>query len=190
MSERIQLSKRIRFEVFKRDGFACQYCGRHPPEVMLEIDHIIAVSEGGDATESNLVTACFDCNRGKSSIPLSAVPKGLQERGAEIAEREEQLRGYREIVQAHMQREEADAWEVVHTLFPETQKTESVRRDWFFQIKQFNKRLQVHEVIEAAEIASSRGFYSDSKIFRYFCGVCWRKIKGDGRHEDQEGDNS
>lgn len=29
------ISKRLRFEVFKRDGFVCQYCGNHPPAVVL-----------------------------------------------------------------------------------------------------------------------------------------------------------
>jgi 5-methylcytosine-specific restriction endonuclease McrA len=37
------LSKKLRFEVFKRDGFSCQYCGAHPPDVLLEIDHVIPV---------------------------------------------------------------------------------------------------------------------------------------------------
>ena len=27
------LSKKARFEIFKRDGFVCQYCGAHPPKV-------------------------------------------------------------------------------------------------------------------------------------------------------------
>jgi HNH endonuclease len=48
MTDRIALSKRVRFEVFKRDRFCCQYCGRHPPDIVLEIDHIIPVCDGGD----------------------------------------------------------------------------------------------------------------------------------------------
>jgi len=31
MSDRTPISKRVRFEVFKRDGFQCQYCGASPP---------------------------------------------------------------------------------------------------------------------------------------------------------------
>ncbi len=55
-----------RFEVFKRDKFTCQYCGKKPPDVTLEVDHIIATSKGGKTTLGNLKTSCFDCNRGKS----------------------------------------------------------------------------------------------------------------------------
>jgi 5-methylcytosine-specific restriction endonuclease McrA len=35
------ISKKLRFEVFKRDNFTCQYCGRETPEVILEADHVI-----------------------------------------------------------------------------------------------------------------------------------------------------
>lgn len=63
--------KRLRFEVFKRDGFACQYCGAQPPAVVLVVDHIHAVSHGGASTIDNLVTACEACNQGKSDRPLS-----------------------------------------------------------------------------------------------------------------------
>lgn len=62
--EHIKASKR--FKVLNRDGFACQYCGRKSPEVKLEIDHIKPVSKGGDNSMENLVTSCFDCNRGKT----------------------------------------------------------------------------------------------------------------------------
>ena len=65
MAKRKNLSKSVRFEVFKRDSFKCQYCGKSAPDVVLEVDHIIPVSKGGDNDISNLITACFDCNRGK-----------------------------------------------------------------------------------------------------------------------------
>lgn len=65
------LTKKIRFEVFKRDAFKCQYCGKSSPDVILEIDHIEPVASGGTNDSINLVTACFDCNRGKGKRKLS-----------------------------------------------------------------------------------------------------------------------
>lgn len=59
------ISAKLRFEVFKRDKFVCQYCGACGPDVELEIDHIIPVSRGGTDDITNLKTACFKCNRGK-----------------------------------------------------------------------------------------------------------------------------
>ena len=59
---------KLRFEVFKRDKFVCQYCGACGPDVELEIDHIIPVSRGGTDDMKNLKTACRDCNRGKVDI--------------------------------------------------------------------------------------------------------------------------
>ena len=67
MAERKALSKKLRFEVFKRDKFTCQYCGRMAPDVILEVDHINPVAEGGNNNFNNLVTACQDCNRGKGA---------------------------------------------------------------------------------------------------------------------------
>lgn len=64
---RTSLPQKIRFEVFKRDNFTCQYCGRSPPEVKLEPDHIKPLVDGGTDELSNLVTSCFDCNRGKGA---------------------------------------------------------------------------------------------------------------------------
>lgn len=59
------LSKKIRFRVFQRDNFTCQYCGRSAPEVELHVDHIRSVANGGDNDMENLITACKDCNLGK-----------------------------------------------------------------------------------------------------------------------------
>jgi len=48
-----------RFNLFLRDGFACQYCGS-PDE--LTFDHVIPRSRGGRTTWENIVTACAPCN--------------------------------------------------------------------------------------------------------------------------------
>ena len=39
------ISKRVRFEVFKRDNFKCQYCGSEAPRVVLHVDHINPASK-------------------------------------------------------------------------------------------------------------------------------------------------
>lgn len=64
------LSKKQRFAVFDRDNFTCRYCGKSPPEVMLEIDHIVPVVQGGGDDDANLITSCFPCNRGKGKRAL------------------------------------------------------------------------------------------------------------------------
>lgn len=67
---RKQISKKNRFEVFKRDSFTCQYCGQSAPDVILHIDHISPVAGGGDNDIMNLITSCVDCNLGKGAREL------------------------------------------------------------------------------------------------------------------------
>ncbi len=69
------LSKSRRFEVFKRDGFTCQYCGRRPDdgETILEVDHIHPRAAGGTDDELNLITSCPACNSGKRAKLLAEV---------------------------------------------------------------------------------------------------------------------
>jgi hypothetical protein len=70
MSARQAVTKRVRFEVFKRDKFTCQYCGNKAPDVVLDCDHIRPVADGGPSDVLNLVTSCFGCNRGKGARTL------------------------------------------------------------------------------------------------------------------------
>jgi len=67
MSERKPLGKKLRFEVFKRDKFTCQYCGSKAPDVVLHVDHLHPVAQGGANDVLNLVTACEGCNSGKGA---------------------------------------------------------------------------------------------------------------------------
>lgn len=94
MAERKSLSKKLRFEVFKRDGFTCQYCGQMSPDVVLEVDHIVPVAEGGKNDLLNLIAACVDCNRGKGAREISdnSIVKMQQKQLAELNERKEQMK--------------------------------------------------------------------------------------------------
>jgi len=167
------LSARLRFNVFKRDQFACQYCGAHPPAVVLECDHIIPVAEGGQNDIYNLVTACQDCNRGKAAVSLCVVPQSLADRAAEVAEREAQLRGYAEVMEAQRERLEDDVWRVLSILSP---GAHSVPRTEYASVRRFVERLGVYKVMEAAQIARGSRTYG-SRMFRYFCGVCWNMVR-------------
>lgn len=93
MSKRKSISKKIRFEVFKRDSFKCQYCGAAAPEVVLEVDHIQPVSKGGDNDLVNLVTSCHACNNGKRDKLLSDASEVEKQRRQieELSERRQQL---------------------------------------------------------------------------------------------------
>lgn len=66
------VSRRLRFEILRRDGYTCRYCGASAPDVTLTVDHVVPVALGGGDEPNNLVTACRDCNAGKSSIAPDA----------------------------------------------------------------------------------------------------------------------
>lgn len=62
------ISERIRYEVFSRDGFRCQACGRGAKDgAKLAVDHVVPVDWGGTNDKSNLITLCVECNRGKKA---------------------------------------------------------------------------------------------------------------------------
>jgi 5-methylcytosine-specific restriction endonuclease McrA len=62
---RVRLTKR---EIFRRDNFTCQYCGRQSSH--LTIDHVLPRHRGGEHTWDNLVTACSECNLRKGGRTL------------------------------------------------------------------------------------------------------------------------
>lgn len=65
--------RRLRFEILRRDGHACRYCGAMAPDVKLTVDHVIPTALGGSDEATNLVTACADCNSGKTSTGPESV---------------------------------------------------------------------------------------------------------------------
>ena len=63
--DRKPVGNSLRVSIFTRDAYTCAYCGRRPPQVVLHVEHMISVHDGGSNHPSNLVTSCSDCNHGK-----------------------------------------------------------------------------------------------------------------------------
>jgi hypothetical protein len=167
------ISKKLRFDVFKRDGFVCAYCGATPPSVVLQVDHINPVANGGSNDIDNLITSCQPCNIGKGANTLESIPQSLSEKAKFIAEQEEQIKGYQKIIRERQERLDDESYQIAEVL----------KSDWlpskadFMSIKNFVTKLGYFEVEHAALIASSKFSYSLSRSFKYFCGICINKMK-------------
>jgi hypothetical protein len=177
--ERVALKKSLRFNVFKRDSFACQYCGATPPGVVLEVDHIHPVSQGGKNTLDNLITACFDCNRGKGAGLLSSLPESVAEKAALMAEKLEQLKAFERLIKAKRKHEEK--------LIDDVQSAFQMHFDGFSfnpkfreSVRLFLQKLPSHTVADYMHLACTRIPRRDDAI-KYFCGICWKTIKGEQR---------
>ncbi|MBM2847378.1 MAG: hypothetical protein HW418_320, partial [Anaerolineales bacterium] len=72
---RVKLTKR---EVFRRDNYTCQYCGRQTAH--MTIDHVIPRHRGGQHRWDNLVAACPGCNRRKGGRILAEANMALRRR--------------------------------------------------------------------------------------------------------------
>ena len=59
----------LRWQVFRRDGHKCAYCGTTKGK--MHLDHIIPKSRGGLNTLENLTVACSACNWSKGNKLLS-----------------------------------------------------------------------------------------------------------------------
>lgn len=196
MAKRKQLSKKTRFEVFKRDKFTCQYCGRMAPDVVLEVDHIKPVAEGGTNSIINLITSCRDCNRGKGKVKLSddAEIKKQQDQLAELAEKREQLKMLMEwrTELSSLQQEEVDYicdyWEKANGY--EFGLTEQGRATAMHYLKQFS----LPEILDAIDIAISQYYRGNKRIgnaernisnaWNKVGGICYNRRKMKEQEED------
>jgi hypothetical protein len=63
------IDNRVSWQVYKRDGYRCRYCGRDG--LPLTVDHLVLWEEGGPSIEENLLTACRKCNKTRGSLPYA-----------------------------------------------------------------------------------------------------------------------
>lgn len=178
------LSPRERFEVFKRDQFTCQYCGRKTPEVVLEVDHVIPVSSGGLNDIKNLVTSCWECNRGKGARLLgdSAPVSDIHDQTITMLERELQLREYNAVATLRRQREDAqidhllDFWDFVAPYKRDIQYPDKSTLRSFLQV------IPMEDIKDAMEIACDR-MGATHKGVSYLVGILKNKRADASREE-------
>lgn len=174
-AKRKTLSKKVRFDIFKRDEFQCQYCGMSPPNIVLEVDHIRPASKGGDNSEENLITACFDCNRGKAANDLSVAPETLVKKMQVLEEKNEQMKAYERMLRsrsADLTRKISRVESVFQNVYIDKGFTDSFKES----VRSFLKKLPAPEVEEAMMVAVSRIDNPDGAT-KYFCGICWKMIR-------------
>lgn len=188
MGKRKSTGKRQRFNIFKRDRFTCQYCGRTPPTVVLVIDHILPVSQGGGEEITNKITSCETCNQGKADGLLTDVPQAVESQLAASLERQEQLSEYNKFLMK-LRKETAEQARLLGVYWcdrtgpPEDKGRFTFGRDRMTSAMTFLKHMPLAEIYEAIDIAFSRRPAvrgDDHNTFKYFCGVCWSKIKERG----------
>ena len=170
----------IRFDVFKRDGFTCAYCGHHPPEATLEVDHILPIAEGGGDDYENLITACWECNRGKGAKMLDVAPRDMpdiEERTALLAERERQLRAYQQVRDEATARREAIFNDVRDHWF-EVWGEEELERwyiPWDSALRRYIEILGPEDVKASMDTARRKFSYLTTAVVRYFIGILKHK---------------
>lgn len=79
LSSRPGLKPKQRARILDRDSHRCVSCGRTPPEVRLDIEHLLSVKDGRSlgATDAelwddeNLAVFCAECNSGYGSLSIS-----------------------------------------------------------------------------------------------------------------------
>jgi len=182
---RMRLSPKLRFEIFKRDQFTCRYCGRRTPDVVLEIDHVVPVAEGGSDDPENLVTACYECNRGKGATPLEVIPVGEDDvhyRTILLAERELQLREYNTLMRRVREREEqqakelVDYWCALWYLDPQTARHFEVPNP--LRLERYLQRIAAEDIARAMRVCATKpGLNYPSKGCNYLYGILQRWLR-------------
>lgn len=187
MSKRKGLSRKVRFDVFKRDSFTCQYCGDKAPDVILHVDHIDPVKEGGDNNILNLITSCQPCNAGKGATRISDNSTVIKQRAQldDLAERRSQLEMmmlWREeldlINDYRISKLVASIQEYFHCKINENGKT---------KLRKWAKKYAADQILDAADICRDQYLEfgkdghptneSTNKAFNYIPRVCACRIK-------------
>lgn len=169
--QRVPIGKRLRFEVLRRDKFTCLYCGKSSPNVILEVDHVVPVVDGGTNDLQNLATSCFECNRGKSTKPVGVfnvetMPSFEQMELHRI--QVEEFIEYTKFVKESQDQLALEVWRI----FGYSRAVDSrITSGIISQIKSIG----FEETVHVAHISASRKDGDLWNRYMYFCGVCRNK---------------
>jgi hypothetical protein len=175
------VSKRLRFEILRRDNHTCRYCGGAAPDVKLTVDHVIPETLGGTDLPDNLVAACADCNSGKSATPAGAplveqVAQDALRWAAALQVAVDARAAQREVREVYIKafREEWDQWrwgsKDAPSQFP-------LPGDWRASVGRFHDLgLPLAEIKDCIEFCHASSCQPDN-AYRYFAGCAWRVLR-------------
>jgi hypothetical protein len=159
------VSRSLRFQVLRRDGHRCHYCGATAAEAKLTVDHVTPVALGGTDTADNLVAACEPCNGGKSATPAdAALVAQVQDRDtqfqAAVTDLTQEDRERRWFAEAFL-----DAWDLGE-----------LPPGWRRTIDAYRQQGLASDVWdEIVSIARNKANLDDP--FRYCCGIARNQVK-------------
>ena len=191
MPDRKAIPKSLRFEVFKRDSFTCQYCGRKAPDVLLHIDHIKPVSKNGTNDILNLITSCADCNSGKSDKELSdnTVIQKQRDQLEALQERKEQIEMMFDWKKSLLELD----YKIVEKLsdyWLELTEGYSLNDSDRSSLKKLSRKFKLDEIMVSMEISSEQYLeLKDGKYTQESVENAWGKIPGICRNRCLEKEN-
>ena len=173
---RTGLSKRLRYEILRRDDHTCRYCGGRVPHVALTVDHVIPVALGGSDDASNLVAACVDCNAGKSSSnPDSELVEDVSDSAllyAQAVSQVARVRNQEYALNAQRVQDFSDRWHEWtncgrHLPLPD---------DWRNSIRMFSARNLTSDAMRTFIDKAMAGPVPPDGKWQHFCKLCWQEI--------------
>lgn len=192
MLKRKCFSKKLKFEVFKRDSFTCQYCGEKAPDVSLVIDHIHPVSKGGKNDILNLITSCVDCNTGKSNILLSdsTVLDKKHKQLKEFQDRKEQIEMMFRWQESLLKLNDATITKLSKYWLKHTRC--SLTNNGLRTLRKLVKKFEISEIMAAIKISTEQYLrYQNDKIIEESAEIAFKKIGGicyyNQKPEDEKG---
>lgn len=174
------VSKRLRYEILRRDNHTCRYCGATAPGVPLRVDHVTPVALGGTDEPTNLVTSCEPCNNGKSSASPDAAlvadvsddalrwAAAMEQAAENLREQQKPKDEYRDAFLAE--------WNRWHVGKDDTKKV-PLDDDWKQSIERFRVAgIPVWMWVDIVDIGMANKKVTPKNTFRYCCGIAWNKV--------------
>lgn len=163
------ITKRLRYEILRRDNHTCRYCGATAPDATMTVDHVTPVALGGTDDPANLVTACRECNLGKSATPPDAAlvddVSGAALRWSRAMQRASEL----------LASQEADRSDLYKAVKAEWHRGR-LPDGWTETIDRFlNAGLPLEVIVRMARVAQNKRGAMGYR-WAYFCKCCWNRV--------------
>jgi HNH endonuclease len=191
MAKRAAISRKLRFEVFKRDSFTCQYCGRKAPDILLQLDHIEPVAKGGTDDLLNLITSCKDCNLGKSDRQLSdtTIIDKRRQQLEELQERKEQIEMMFQWEKELLNLED-HVIDKLSQYWSEQAQGFSLNEHGIKSLRRLKRRFEANEIMAAMKIAAEQylKFDAERNPTKKSVEEAWNKVGGicNTRRQEEE----